>query len=239
MTRTMRGAALALLLMGSFAADGAAQTGEELYADVLGCWNCHGRRGEGGEGRPLRDTPLPLSFFLKELRLPTTTMPPFRPILATDTELALVYDWLGGADPVVVPPPLELELEPSQGTEVPGAVSLTLGVRSTSDGSLEADLPLRYRLTLLRQDASLVADQRFRWQTVEGDSAVVSTDAYGEARLGPDGGWSLSEIERDVGAAGLQTTLPPGEYVLVLEAIRVATGEQQVLGVATTVLEVD
>jgi hypothetical protein len=218
--------------LGAGAAAVAAQSGDELYADYFGCWNCHGRDGEGGEGRPLRDTYLPLSFFLKELRLPTTTMPPFSPLLATDEELTLVYDWLGGADPVAVPAPLSLTLEAPERMAAGVAGELVLGWSNGADASTGGGaVPLR--LTLFRGDASLVEGQAIEWVGPDGASASLVTDAYGEARLEPVE-WMVAP-SGDAEGARLRVALPAGGYVLVVEAVE----EPTVLAAATAVLQVE
>lgn len=105
--------------------------------DVLGCWTCHGRAssGAGGEGEPLQGTLLPLSLFVKELRLPAETMPPFSPLVATDDELAIVYAWLEGADPVVAPPPVRLSLVGVGGEPAGAGVELELELTAVAEAS--------------------------------------------------------------------------------------------------------
>jgi hypothetical protein len=229
---------LALWALATLAPCGWAQSGDERYADYFGCWNCHGRSGEGGEGRPLRDTDLPLPFFLKELRLPATTMPPFSPLLATDAELTLVYEWLGGGDPVAVPMPLSLTLRGPRELSAGAMAELSVTASHGAGGgaATAAGASFRYRLTLFQQDASLVGGQSLEWREPGRATDIVTTDPYGEAWLGPEGGSTLGEIREAQQPAHLATALPEGRYVLVLEAI---AADATVLGTATAVLVVE
>src|SRR5574342_724812 len=67
----------------------AAPSGEEVYVDRLGCWNCHGKAGGGGAGAVIAKTPLPLRRFVSYVRLPKGEMPPYAPLLASDAELTI------------------------------------------------------------------------------------------------------------------------------------------------------
>jgi mono/diheme cytochrome c family protein len=238
--------ALAVVAM-TFAASGpvAAQVpqavaeGEELYMEILGCWNCHGRvetGGAGGEGEPLQGTYLPLSLFVKELRLPARTMPPFSPLLATDAELATVYAWLEGMDPVRVPPPVELRLAGTSAVDEGQELELALTIAPGSGEGAFAEPP-RLRLTVFRHDNGLVADLAIR----RSDGAELSTDAYGQVVW--RGTWDGSEGARDRVASSRTTLtfgLEPGRYVVVVEAIQEVAGapDPAVLGIASSVVEV-
>ncbi|MBI1873461.1 MAG: cytochrome c, partial [Acidobacteria bacterium] len=111
----MAGLLVLTVLAVSFAQT-AAPSGEELYVDRLGCWNCHGTAGRGGEAHSLVKTQLPLRRFIKHLRLPSGSMPPVPAVLASDGELATVYQWLGGIDAVKIPPPIAVDLKGSRVT---------------------------------------------------------------------------------------------------------------------------
>ena len=157
--RGFRAALCLCALLLAYAADEAraqsgASAGEELYNDYFGCLNCHGPAGRGGDGQPLRETYLPLSLFIKTLRLPAGEMPPFSDILATDSELAIVYEWLEGVDVVAVPPPVTITVEASEEPRagVEAEVSFTArpadGGPEGQEGQIDSDR-FRYRLTVL------------------------------------------------------------------------------------------
>lgn len=78
--------------------------GEDLYNGRLRCRNCHGRTGEGGSGPSIANTQSPLRNFAKYMRLPNEEMPAYSPRLTSDTELAIPYHWLEGADAIKVSP---------------------------------------------------------------------------------------------------------------------------------------
>jgi hypothetical protein len=153
MVPTKRLALAAAVVMAITALDPAASEGqspesaEELYTEYFGCWTCHGPRGQGGDGQPLRETYLPLFMYMKALRLPGGEMPPFSDILATDAELAAVYAWLEGADAVAQPFEVELSLVPDGETWPGGEGSVTLTV---SHGRAAPEV--RLRLTVMSRD---------------------------------------------------------------------------------------
>lgn len=211
--------------------------------EVLGCWTCHGRvsSGAGGEGEPLQGTYLPLSLFVKELRLPSETMPPFSSVLATDEELALVYAWLEGADAVVAPPAVAFTLDGfehvGEGTEAEVALTAT---PTEATGAVRAGDPLRYRITLFERDNTLVADLPLQQQHSSSNGwSALATDSYGQALLGPEAGVSISELADGTGATiRLRLALPPGRYVLVVEAIAAAEDTDPVIyGIGTAVID--
>jgi len=63
----------------------AARSGEELYIDRFGCWNCHGQTGAGGAGPSILKSQLSLRKFVTSVRLPVQTMPRFSQRLAFDS----------------------------------------------------------------------------------------------------------------------------------------------------------
>lgn len=232
--------------------------------DVLGCWTCHGRAssGAGGEGEPLQGTLLPLSLFVKELRLPAETMPPFSPLVATDDELAIVYAWLEGADPVVAPPPVRLSLVGVGGEPAGAGVELELELELTAvaeasalaDASAMAEAsaaaeasalaerePLRvsYRVTLFERDNELVAHLPLRYGSDEAGWTELTTDAYGQVVLGPEEGVPLSDLARAGGASSrLRLPLSAGPKALIVEALAAGgSAEPTILGIGSAVLD--
>ena len=225
-------------------AQASAPDGAELYRDYFGCWNCHGRRGEGGDGQPLRETYLPLSLFIKTLRLPAGEMPVFNDILATDVELAAVYDWLEGVDEVAVPPLVALVMEGPGAVAAGEETELAFTVVPSGTGA-DHDyqaVRFRYRLTLFRRDNTLVADQAFQYQPAgDAEWSAFQTDPFGQVLLGPSGGIEVADLPLGDGAtARLRVSLAPGAYVLVVEAVDAEEpAEPAVLGVATAVIKVE
>jgi ubiquinol-cytochrome c reductase cytochrome c subunit len=63
-----------------------------------GCWQCHGYEGQGSvttsAGRVIADTQLPADAFAAYVRSPTGAMPPFRPEILSDGDLADIYAYL-------------------------------------------------------------------------------------------------------------------------------------------------
>ena len=227
----------------------AARSGEELYIDRLGCWNCHGQTGAGGAGPSILKSRLPLRSFVKSVRLPGQTMPRFSPGLASDTDLAIVYRWLDGAEAVAAPPPITLSLSASSEARPAGPtadreVQVTVRTAQASPGS-DVRVPdsLRHRVTLSQANAP-VANRTISYQLAARDEwATFTTDEHGEAMLAPDPGFlraDAQEADAKTGTARLRMALAPGRYALVLEAIDDAapTGSV-VVGVGTTIFNVE
>jgi len=63
-----------------------------------GCWQCHGFEGQGSvttsAGRVIADTQLPADAFAAYVRAPAGAMPPFRPEILSDSDLADIYAYL-------------------------------------------------------------------------------------------------------------------------------------------------
>jgi mono/diheme cytochrome c family protein len=63
-----------------------------------GCWQCHGFEGQGSVttsgGRVIADTQLPADAFMAYVRAPSGAMPPFRPEILSDSDLADIYAYL-------------------------------------------------------------------------------------------------------------------------------------------------
>ena len=76
---------------------GDAANGRKVYlAD--GCWQCHGRVGQGGlmtgPAPILAQTKLPFAAFERQLRNPVNDMPPYPVSLLPDKDLADIYAFL-------------------------------------------------------------------------------------------------------------------------------------------------
>lgn len=196
---------------------------EEVFVDELGCSGCHGRSGEGGVGPTLRESGLSAALFVKQVRLPSDVMPPFSPTLASDAQLAAIYGWLDGSDPVKSPPPVVVEVE-VPGDAAPGAeteVGVAARPADGDAGAIASDTPLRLRLTLLARDNAPVAGHAFTYRLPEGGEWLeAETDADGRALLGPEEGVAAGELLGGGDAATrIRIALPAGRHALVVEAL--------------------
>lgn len=72
---------------------GNAANGKKLY-NAIGCWQCHGYSGQGGEGTRLTPNPLPFPAFTKYIRAPSDQMPPYTTKALSDAQLADIYAFL-------------------------------------------------------------------------------------------------------------------------------------------------
>jgi len=92
----------------SAAPTGNAQNGKTVFEN-LSCNRCHGAQGEGlaGSGQnpgipPIASTPLSFADFLRQVRKPKGTMPPFSSKQASDEDVADVYAFLQSLKPTNV-----------------------------------------------------------------------------------------------------------------------------------------
>lgn len=223
---------LLLVLLTVGYAQQAAPSGEEVYVDRLGCWNCHGKAGAGGAGRMIAKTRLPLRRFASYVRLPSGEMPPYSPILASDAELAIVYRWLEGAEPVKTPLPITITLKGAPSVLADGQAKADTEIELTaqSDG---AQVPsVRYRVTMLTQTNTPLANLTFESQRAGHDEwSKFTTDQNGEAPLNAPAALALP--------ARLRIALAAGRYALVVEAIDdAAPAAPVVVGIGTAILKV-
>jgi ubiquinol-cytochrome c reductase cytochrome c subunit len=74
---------------------GDAQKGQELYTSY-GCYECHGRQGQGARTSGPRLGPGPISFpaFSRYVRQPRGQMPPYTSKVVSDGDLADIYAFL-------------------------------------------------------------------------------------------------------------------------------------------------
>ena len=72
------------------------EKGKLLY-DKYGCYECHGRQGQGSvlSGPRLGPNPGSFSGFVAYIRQPSGQMPPYTRKITTDAELADMYAFLG------------------------------------------------------------------------------------------------------------------------------------------------
>ena len=75
------------------AATGNVQNGKTLYTSV-GCYECHGRVGQGGPGPRLGPRAVPLALLLNYVRRPVGEMPPYTSKVLSDAELTDIFAFL-------------------------------------------------------------------------------------------------------------------------------------------------
>jgi mono/diheme cytochrome c family protein len=74
---------------------GNAENGKRLFLKD-GCYQCHGREGQGSNmsGPRIAPNPVPLEVILSYVRKPTGEMPPYTAKVISDQELADIYAYL-------------------------------------------------------------------------------------------------------------------------------------------------
>jgi ubiquinol-cytochrome c reductase cytochrome c subunit len=74
---------------------GNAENGKRLFTKY-GCYECHGREGQGSSmtGPRLAPNPIPFEVFVPYVRKPMREMPPYTAKVLTDQELADIYTFL-------------------------------------------------------------------------------------------------------------------------------------------------
>lgn len=89
---------------------GDAGNGKKIYVAV-GCYQCHGRHGQGGASAPvgsygprLAPTKLPLAAIRAYVRHPGGGMPPYSPKVLSDSQIDDIYAFL---QTVPAPPPVK------------------------------------------------------------------------------------------------------------------------------------
>ena len=93
----MLGAAAASSGWAQAAPKGDAVNGRKVYlAD--GCWQCHGRVGQGGlmtgPAPVLAQTKMPFAAFTRQVRNPVNDMPPYPETLLSENDLTDIYVFL-------------------------------------------------------------------------------------------------------------------------------------------------
>jgi mono/diheme cytochrome c family protein len=74
---------------------GNAENGKKLF-NKIGCYECHGREGQGStmSGPRIAPDPIPVDALIRYVRKPTGEMPPFTVKVVSDQELADIYAFL-------------------------------------------------------------------------------------------------------------------------------------------------
>lgn len=89
---------------------GNAENGKKLYVSV-GCYQCHGRQGQGGSSAPigsygprLAPAKLPVEALRAYIRHPSGGMPPYTEKVLSDSAVNDIYAFL---KTILAPPPLK------------------------------------------------------------------------------------------------------------------------------------
>ena len=82
---------------------GDAKKGQQLYTSS-GCYECHGREGQGSRysGARIGPPPISLSGFIDYIRQPAGQMPPYTSKVLSDAEVGQIYAFLKS---IAQPPP--------------------------------------------------------------------------------------------------------------------------------------
>ena len=74
---------------------GNAENGKRIF-NKIGCYECHGREGQGStmSGPRIAPDPVPFDVLTRYVRKPTGEMPPFTAKVVSDQELADIYAFL-------------------------------------------------------------------------------------------------------------------------------------------------
>jgi mono/diheme cytochrome c family protein len=74
---------------------GNAENGKQIF-NKIGCYECHGREGQGStmSGPRIAPDPVPFEVLVRYVRKPTGEMPPYTAKVVSDQELADIYAFL-------------------------------------------------------------------------------------------------------------------------------------------------
>jgi len=168
-------------------------------------------------------------------------MPPFAPDLASDAELAVVYDWLGGIDSVRTPTPITVTVKRSSDVQAGGQAEFEMTAQR-AETALRSEIPdlasLHYRLTLITNGKAPVANQRLEYGVESRGWVVFTTNQRGEALLDPDWGASRTNAQKkEEIRTRLRMAMPSVRTVLVVEALDVTEAAKPVIvGIGTAIL---
>ena len=95
---------------------GNTKNGKQIYTSD-GCYECHGREGQGSmlSGPRIGPHPIQFSGFVKSIRQPKGQMPPYTEKVVSDAELADIYAFLQSLPPPPDPKNIPL-LNPESGS---------------------------------------------------------------------------------------------------------------------------
>ena len=69
------------------------ERGRADYVEV-GCYQCHGYQGQGGDGPRLAPDPIALEKFIRLVRQPANVMPAYSPKVLEDEQLERMHSYL-------------------------------------------------------------------------------------------------------------------------------------------------
>jgi hypothetical protein len=175
-------------------------------------------------------------------------MPRVAPVLASDSDLAILYRWLDGVEATHTPPSIIFTLRstgagPADGQ--PESETVIEVAARTADPDPVANRPaqasLRYRVTLTQARAP-VTNRIIEHQRDAGEGwSSITTDEHGEAMLDPDRGFLLAGLgSQPPATARLRIALAAGRYALLIEAIDDANPSSPIVaGIGTAIVNVE
>lgn len=222
----------ALLIDGRVRAQDTPSPGRDLW-EHRGCWNCHGSDGAGSRrGRPaIAKSPLPLRLFIGRVRLPIWNMPPHTPMLVSDADLTVIYDWLGGFEAVAAPPTATFSLERTTDSKA-GQAEVALALTAPDFSSLQ------YRVRLITNSDLQDASRALEYQPSGTDSwSKLILDESGEAVLGKDSRLFVAdEKQPGVARARLRMAAPSVRSLVVIEALDYTQPDKPVVAAIGTAI---
>src|SRR5437016_14532478 len=77
------------------APSGNADKGKQIFAKI-GCYECHGREGQGSSatGPRIAPSPIPFNRFVSYVRKPTGDMPPYTAKVLSEQDLTDIYAFM-------------------------------------------------------------------------------------------------------------------------------------------------
>jgi len=92
--KSIFGLLVVALIFANVGASQDAAHGKRLY-EKYGCYTCHGHLGQGGiAGSRIAPRPIAISAFLKYVRRPVGSMPPYTEKVMKDSELTEIHAYL-------------------------------------------------------------------------------------------------------------------------------------------------
>jgi ubiquinol-cytochrome c reductase cytochrome c subunit len=146
---------------------GDAKHGYQLF-QVNGCYECHNTLGQGtgsrapgaGPGPNLAPAPIPYAAFVRQVRNPRQSMPPYDAKLVSDQDLADMYAFLASQPPAKDPHSIALLKDVTVGTATStprGAVVYAANCATCHGGSGQGGVGPALRNESTKKDAAAVA----------------------------------------------------------------------------------
>ena len=146
---------------------GDAKRGQQLFMS-LGCYECHNTLGQGtgsrapgaGPGPNLAPAPIPYAAFLRQVRTPRVSMPPYDAKLLSDQGVADIYAYLASQPPAKAPHSIALLANVntgSAGNTSRGAVVFATNCALCHGGAGQGGVGPKLTGESARKDANAVA----------------------------------------------------------------------------------